>query len=135
MVLSIYADDTALYSKCNRTCDLWYQPMLSFERESNLRDIVDRSRKCLFDFDTGRSQIASFDFVLLMWKWLGPYCCKFYCSRVTIFLCKSTIQPYMEYCCHVWVGAPNCDLDMSNKLHTRVYLGLLVPFLLLSLNS
>ena len=23
------------------------------------------------------------------------------------YLYKSTIQPYMEFCCHVWAGAPS----------------------------
>ena len=28
--------------------------------------------------------------------------------EVDLYLYKSTIQPCMEYCCHVWVGAPSC---------------------------
>ena len=27
----------------------------------------------------------------------------------------------MEYCCHVWAGAPSCYLDMLDKLKKRVY--------------
>ena len=27
----------------------------------------------------------------------------------------------MEYCCHVWTGAPNCDLELLDKLQKRIY--------------
>ena len=33
-------------------------------------------------------------------------------SEATLYLCKSTIRPYMEYCCHVWAGAPCCYLEL-----------------------
>ena len=33
---------------------------------------------------------------------------------------RSTIQPCMEYCCHVWAGAPTCYLQLLNKLRKRV---------------
>ena len=31
-------------------------------------------------------------------------------------LYRSIIQPYMEYCCHVWAGAPSCYLELWEKL-------------------
>ena len=31
---------------------------------------------------------------------------KFLSPEVTLYLYKSTIQPCLEYCCYVWVGAP-----------------------------
>ena len=31
------------------------------------------------------------------------------------------MQPYMEYCCHIWTGASNCYLDMLDKLQKRFY--------------
>ena len=37
---------------------------------------------------------------------------------VVLYLYKSTIQPCMEHCCHVWAGAPNCYLELLNKLQT-----------------
>ena len=43
----IYADDTTLYSKCNQASDLWQQPELASELESDLRDTVDCGRKWL----------------------------------------------------------------------------------------
>ena len=27
----------------------------------------------------------------------------------------------MEYCCPVWTGAPNCDLELLDKLQKRIY--------------
>ena len=36
--IAIYADDTALYSKCDQASDLWQQLELASELESYLRD-------------------------------------------------------------------------------------------------
>ena len=36
------------------------------------------------------------------------------------YLYKSTIRPCIEYCCYVWAGAPNIQLDMFDKLQKRV---------------
>ena len=35
-------------------------------------------------------------------------CMKFLSSEGALYLYKSTIQPCMEYCCHLWAGAPSC---------------------------
>ena len=45
---------------------------------------------------------------------------KFLFSEDALFLYKSTIQPYLEYCCHVWAGAPSCFLEMLVKLQKRI---------------
>ena len=37
-----------------------------------------------------------------------------------LYLYKSTIWPCMEYCCHVWAGAPSCDLELLDKLQKRI---------------
>ena len=39
--IAIYADDTTLYSKCDRASDLWQQLELASELESDLQDTVD----------------------------------------------------------------------------------------------
>ena len=52
---------------------------------------------------------------------------KFLSPEVALYLYKSTICPCMEYCCHIWAGAPSCYF--KNK-----YAGLLVFHLLLLLN-
>ena len=41
---------------------------------------------------------------------------KFRYPKVALYLCKSTIRPCMEYCCHVWAGAPSCYLKLLDKL-------------------
>ena len=32
----------------------------------------------------------------------------FLSPKVALYIYKSTILPCMEYCCHVWAGAPDC---------------------------
>ena len=43
--IAIYADNTALYSKCDQASDLWQQPKLASQLESDLRDTVDWGKK------------------------------------------------------------------------------------------
>ena len=45
---------------------------------------------------------------------------KFLSPEVALYLYKSTIPPCMEYCCHVWAGAPSCYLDLLGKLQKRI---------------
>ena len=45
---------------------------------------------------------------------------KFLSPEVALHLYKSTIRPYMEYCCHVWAGAPSCYLELLDKLQKRI---------------
>ena len=46
---------------------------------------------------------------------------KFLSPEVALYLCKSTIRPCMEYCCHVWAGAPNCYLELSDRLQKSIW--------------
>ena len=41
---------------------------------------------------------------------------KFLSPEVALHLYKSTIRPCMEYCCHVWAGAPSCYLKLLDNL-------------------
>ena len=41
---------------------------------------------------------------------------KFLSLEVALYLYKSTIRPCMEYCCHVWPGAPSCSLELLDKV-------------------
>ena len=41
--------------------------------------------------------------------------------EVALYLYWFTIQPCMEYCCHVWVSAPNCFLEFLFKLQKQIY--------------
>ena len=45
---------------------------------------------------------------------------KFLSPEVALYLYKSTIRPCIEYCCHVWAGAPSCYLQLLDKLEKRI---------------
>ena len=45
---------------------------------------------------------------------------KFLSPEVALYLYKSTIRPCIEYCCHVWAGAPSCYLELLDKLQKRI---------------
>ena len=59
--IAIYADDTTLYSKCDRASDLCQQLGLTSELESDLQDMVDWGKKWLVDFNAGKTQLVLFD--------------------------------------------------------------------------
>ena len=56
-------------------------------------------------------------------KKIGALICsmKFLSPEVALYLYKATICPCMEYFCHVWAGAPSCDLDLLDKLQKRIW--------------
>ena len=39
-------------------------------------------------------------------------------GALSCYMClyKSTIHLWMEYCCHIWAGAPSCYLEFLDKL-------------------
>ena len=45
---------------------------------------------------------------------------RFPSPEVAVYLYKSTIRPCMEYCCHVWAGAPSCYLKLLDNLQKRI---------------
>ena len=45
---------------------------------------------------------------------------KFLSPEVALYLYKCTIRPCMEYCCHVWAGAPSCCLELLDKLQKGI---------------
>ena len=45
---------------------------------------------------------------------------KFLSPEVVLYLYKSTICLCMEYCCHVWAGAPSCHLGLLDKLQKQI---------------
>ena len=59
--ITIYDDDTTLYSKCDQASDLWQQCELASELESDLWDTVDWCKKWLVDFNAGEMQVVLFD--------------------------------------------------------------------------
>ena len=44
----------------------------------------------------------------------------FLSSVVAQYLYKSTMRPCIEYCCHVLAGAPNCYLELLDKLQKQI---------------
>ena len=53
---------------------------------------------------------------------IGALICsmKFLSPEVVLYLCKSTIHPCMEYCCHISAGVPSCYLELLGKLQKRI---------------
>ena len=45
---------------------------------------------------------------------------KFLSPEIALYLYQSTTQPCMEYCCHVWAGAPSCYLELLDKLQKEI---------------
>ena len=45
---------------------------------------------------------------------------KFHTPEVALYLYKSTMRPYMEYCCYVWAGAPSYYLELLDRLQKRI---------------
>ena len=45
---------------------------------------------------------------------------EFLSPEVGLYLCKSTICPCIEYCCHVWVGTPSWYLELLDKLQKLI---------------
>ena len=46
---------------------------------------------------------------------------KFLSPEVALHLHKSARNPFIEYCCHIWAGAPICYLELLRKLQKRLY--------------
>ena len=45
---------------------------------------------------------------------------KFLSPEVALYLYKSAMHPCVEYCCHVWAGAPSCYLEFLDKLQKQI---------------
>ena len=59
--IATYANDTTLCSKCYQASDLWQQPELASELESDIQDTVGWGRQWLFYFNAEKNQLVSFD--------------------------------------------------------------------------
>ena len=64
--ITIYADDTTLYSKYDQAFDLWQQLELASELKLDLRYTVDWSKKCLVDFNAGKTPLVLFDHLITL---------------------------------------------------------------------
>ena len=45
---------------------------------------------------------------------------KFLSPELALYLYKSVIHQWMEYCFHVWAGAPSCYLELLDELQKRI---------------
>ena len=144
--IAICADDTTLYTKCHQASDLWQQLELASELESDLRNTANWDRKWLVDLSAGAINVkmdgsvleekSSFKMLGLIFsskldwgsiaktvsKKIGAliHYMKFLSPEVALYLYKSTICSCMEYCCYIWAGAPNCYLELLDKLQKRI---------------
>ena len=41
-------------------------------------------------------------------------------TTTVLYLYKATIRPVMEYCCHLWAGAPKTHLSLLDRVEKRV---------------
>ena len=55
-------------------------------------------------------------------KKIGALICsmRFLSPEVALYLYKSTICPWMEYCCDIWAGPPSCYLELLDKLQKLI---------------
>ena len=55
-------------------------------------------------------------------KKIGAFICsiKFPSPEIALHLYTSTIQPCMEYCCHVWAGAPSSYFELLDKIQKQI---------------
>ena len=56
-------------------------------------------------------------------KKIGALFCsmKFLSPEVAVYLYSCTIQPCIEYCCHVWAGARSHYLKMLDKMKKQIF--------------
>ena len=59
--ITLQADHTTLFSKCDQASDLWQQLELAAKLESDLQDTLYWSRKYLDDFFAGQIHLVPFD--------------------------------------------------------------------------
>ena len=45
---------------------------------------------------------------------------KFLSPEVALYLYKSTMRPYMEYCWHFWADAPSSHLELLDNLQKQI---------------
>ena len=45
---------------------------------------------------------------------------RFLTAESILYLYKSTIRPCLEYCCHIWAGAPITSLNLLDRVQRRL---------------
>ena len=94
--------------KCDQASDLWQQPELASEIESDLQDTVNWGQKWLVDFNAGKTQLVSFDRsnnnasieVKSSFKMLGlTFYCKLDWGHYIISIAKTTSKKIATLIC------------------------------------
>ena len=149
--IAIYADDTTLCSKCDQVSDLqdtvdWGKKWLvhfnagkirlvSFHWSNTNSSIYVKMDGSVLEEKSSFKMLGLTISSKLDW---GSYIVsiakttskkikalirsmKFLSPEVALYLYKSTIHPCMEYCCHVLAAAPNCYLELLDKLQKRIH--------------
>ena len=96
--------------------------LISFDQSDNTGAIDEKMHRSLLEEKSSFKRLGLNIFYKLDWgsciistaktasKKIGALIrsMKFLSPEVALYLYKSTICPCMEYCCHVWAGAPIC---------------------------
>ena len=100
-----------------------------FDRFSNTGTIV-KTDGCIHEEKSSFKMLGLSFYSKLGWgsyiktasKKIGALPCSMKCFSpgFTLYHYKSIIRPCMEYCCHVWAGAPSCYLELIDKLQKRL---------------
>ena len=124
--IAIYADDTTLYSKCDRASDLCQQLELASEHKSDSRDTLDWGKRWLVDFSAGKTQLVSFNRsnnndMLLMWKssskMLGlTFFSKLDCSSYIILIAKTASKKIGTLIRSMKLPFPEVVLHLYNSI-------------------
>ena len=107
--------------------------LVSFDRSNNNGSIDMKMRGSIFEEKlfkmlglTFSSKLDWGSYIISIaktaFKKIGVLICsmKFLSPEVALCLYKSPICPCMEYCCHIWAGAPICFLDLLDKLQKQI---------------
>ena len=105
------------FDRCNNTVTIDVKMDWSILDENSSFKMLGLTFSSKLDWDSYIISIAK-----TASKKIGALFCsmKFLSPEVALYLYKFTIWPCMEYCCHVWTGAPGCYLDLLDKLRKRI---------------
>ena len=116
--LKIQKTQLVLFDQSNKNGSIDVKMNGSFLEEKSSFKMLELTFPSKFDWDSYIISIAA----KTASKKIGAliHSMKFLSREVVLYLYKSTISRCMEYCCHFWVGAPSCYLELLDKLQKRI---------------
>ena len=116
--LKIQKTQLVLFDQSNKNGSIDVKMNGSFLEEKSSFKMLELTFPSKFDWDSYIISIAA----KTASKKIGAliHSMKFLSHEVVLYLYKSTISRCMEYCCHFWVGAPSCHLELLDKLQKRI---------------